>query len=272
MLWELFELIYRISPKLASSLRRIFYEYLADCNRDADWAFMNYGFADLDPQAKRLDLSASDEQDRFCIQLYHHAIGAIDLRGLDVLEVGCGRGGGSSYIMRYLKPRSIVGVDLSQNAITLCNTHHACPGLCFCQGDAESLPFADGTFDVVVNVESSHCYGSMERFLFEVHRVLRANGYFVFADLRDSDCIVPLREKLRSSRLQVLKEETITPNVLGALEQDNERKLVLIQQEIPRLLRRSFQHFAGIKGKTMYESLRNGRAEYLSYVLRKNAG
>ena len=52
-------------------------------------------------------------------------------------------------------------------------------------GDAESLPFGDEMFDAVVNVESSHCYGSTPAFLAQVKRVLRCGGHFLFADLLD---------------------------------------------------------------------------------------
>ncbi len=234
---------------------------------------MNYGFADLDPHAKPLDLSPSDEKDRLAIRLYHHVAGAVDLRGLDVLEVGCGRGGGCSYIWRYLRPRSVVGVDFSPRAIDLCTRIHATAGgLSFSQGDAESLPFSDGSFDVVVNVESSHCYGSMERFLSEVDRVLRPDGHVLFADLRSTEGVLRLRADLRSSGLQVLREQAITPNVLAALDQDDKRKQALIRQNVPRLLWKWFYRFAGVRGTTIYESLRTGQAEYVSYVLRKNAG
>ena len=40
-------------------------------------------------------------------------------------------------------------------------------------GDAESLPFADRSFDAVINVEASHAYPHFPRFLAEVARVLR---------------------------------------------------------------------------------------------------
>jgi ubiquinone/menaquinone biosynthesis C-methylase UbiE len=49
------------------------------------------------------------------------------------------------------------------------------------------MPFPDASFDAVINVESSHCYPSMGRFLSEVHRVLRPRGSLLFADLRTSD-------------------------------------------------------------------------------------
>ena len=272
MVSQVFALVARFSPDIKRSGWRFLYQYLASKNREADWAFMNYGFVELDPRAKPLVLLPRDEQDRYCIQLYYHVAGAVDLRGLDVLEVGSGRGGGCSFIRRYLQPRSVTGVDISEKAVGLCNGHHAGPGLAFFQGDAESLPLPDGAFDAVVNVESSHCYGSMPRFLSEVCRVLRPNGYFLFADLRPMNEVARLRDDLRASTLQVLKEETITHGVLAALDRDSDRKQTLIRQKAPRwLFRGSFQQFAGIKGSRAYEDFRSGRAEYLSFVLRKPA-
>ena len=39
-------------------------------------------------------LKSEDEKDRYPIQLYHHVASQINLKGLKVLEVGSGRGGG----------------------------------------------------------------------------------------------------------------------------------------------------------------------------------
>ena len=51
-------------------------------------------------------------------------------------------------------------------------------------GNAESLPFADESFDAVINVEASHGYPDFPRFLAEVARVLRPGGHFLYADFR----------------------------------------------------------------------------------------
>jgi hypothetical protein len=83
------------------------YEALAKRASTPDWAFMNYGYAPATVDAVGTPpLRSSDERDRLCIQLYLHAIDHSDMRGKDVLEVGSGRGGGASYISRYLQPRS----------------------------------------------------------------------------------------------------------------------------------------------------------------------
>ena len=52
------------------------------------------------------------------------------------------------------------------------------------EGNAEKLPFADQSFDAVINVEASHCYPRFPQFLDEVARVLRPGGHFLYTDVR----------------------------------------------------------------------------------------
>ena len=232
---------------------------------------MNFGYKDPDPAIAPLALFPADELERSAIQLYHHVLSVVDLRDRDVLEIGCGRGGGCWYISRYFEPRSVTGLDLSPRAIALCRRRYARTGLSFRQGDAEAIPLADRAFDVVVNVETSHCYLSMERAMSEVSRVLRNGGHFLFADLYPAEQIPGLREQLGSAGLRWVKEEIITANVLTALDGDHERKQGLIRENIPRLFRAQFQQFAGLRDSAIYRAIRERRLEYVSYVLWKEA-
>ncbi|GIT56929.1 MAG: hypothetical protein Ct9H300mP18_03580 [Candidatus Neomarinimicrobiota bacterium] len=50
--------------------------------------------------------------------MYHHTVEKLAVQDKTVLEVGSGRGGGTSYIARYLNPKKITGIDYSKNAIT----------------------------------------------------------------------------------------------------------------------------------------------------------
>lgn len=252
-------------------LWRTCYQALAKRVSTPDWAFMNYGYAPASLDVETPPLSSSDERDRLCIQLYLHAIEGFDLRDRDVLEVGSGRGGGASFISRYLQPRSMTGMDFSTEAVELCNRYRLAPGLVFVCGDALSMPFPDSSFDAVVNIESSHCYESMETFLTEVCRVLRPGGQFFFADLRSIDGVNTVREQFQSCDLMVEKETDITSNVLTALQLDNSRKLELIDAYIPRVFHRPFRVFAGIAGTRNYSGLERGRLRYLSAQLVKGS-
>ena len=166
----------------------------------------------------------------------------------------------------------MLGLDLSDKAVDFCNQTYAVDGLSFQQGDAEKLPLPDESVDVVVNLESSHCYGSMAQFLSEVYRVLRPGGYFLFSDHRDADQIQSLHEQLGNCGFNQKKETDITPNVLRALELDDDRKKRLIEKKCPKVLRGRMAEFAAMKGTKTYETFRTGYSRYLSFVLQKQTG
>jgi SAM-dependent methyltransferase len=256
-------------PGLKKKLWRAWYEYLARSQRASGWTFMNYGYADHD--GSKLQLAEADEASRHWIQLYDHVAGPIDLAGRHVLEVGSGRGGGSSFLTRYRRPARMVGMDLSKNAVEFSRATHRLNGLEFKVGDAEALPFDTNAFDAVINVESSHCYPSFPQFVSEVQRVLKPGGHFLYADFRQAQEVDAWRDILQKSGLAVVRETDITANVLTALDRDNDRKLALIDELIPGFLRRSFLDFAAVRGSSVFEAFRSGRLVYRSFILRKTA-
>jgi ubiquinone/menaquinone biosynthesis C-methylase UbiE len=214
-------------------------------------------------------LQEADEPERLYIQLYHHLAQTVDLTGLEVMEVSCGHGGGASYLKRYRQPKSMLGVDLNPWAIDFCRRHHKVKDLTFLQANAESLHFEDQTFDVILNLEASHCYGDMAQFLNQVVRLLRPGGYFLFADFRSHAGQPLLYSQLEQSGLDIVKAENITPNVLKALELASEERVVLIRQFAPRLLQSWFKRFAAVKGSGIFNAFRTGEMVYWSYTLRK---
>ncbi|KUI46685.1 hypothetical protein AU198_03745 [Mycobacterium sp. GA-1199] len=160
---------------------KLSYPYFTRKLERHDVVFMNYGYETTPPLA--IPLSEADEVNRYPIQLYHTVAGQTDLTGKRVLEVGCGHGGGASYLTRTHQPASYTGLDRNRKGIEFCRRRHRMiPGLTFTEGDAEALPFPDGSFDAVINVESSHCYLHPERFFDEVARVLSPGGVFLYTD------------------------------------------------------------------------------------------
>jgi ubiquinone/menaquinone biosynthesis C-methylase UbiE len=252
--------------KLLNPFWEAWYWYISSLDKGGEVTFLNYGYAD----SNKLELKKEDEDNRYSIQLYNHMADSISLEGLDIMEVGCGRGGGASYIARYLNSKSVKGIDLCKKSIDFCKEHYHIEGLSFYHGNALSLPFMDNSFHVVINVESSHRYSDMERFLGEVYRVLRPGGYFLFADLRDEELIESLKKQLDNCRLKTIKEELITANIIKALALANEKKIDLIERLVPRLLHGLTKEFAGTKKTALYKSFMKGKKEYLHYILRKD--
>ena len=112
-----------------------------------------------------------------------------------------------------MKPSEMVGLDYSANAVKFANKNNARDNLTFKEGDAENLPFRDNTFDVIINVESSHCYGNMQRFVNEINRVLKPGGYFSWADLYNTAEKAQLPNIFTSAGLIIKEKHTITPQV-----------------------------------------------------------
>lgn len=97
--------------------------------------------------------------------------------GRDVLEIGVGMGADHAQ-WALSKPRSLYGIDLTPRSIEHTRTRFTCEGLSsdLRVGDAEALPFADDSFDLVYSWGVLHHSPNTERCLREVHRVLRPGG------------------------------------------------------------------------------------------------
>ena len=252
--------------KIGDRMWRWWYQRLAKAKAWGDFGFMNYGFIDDDQPALELE----DEPDRLFIQLYHMNIRDLELSGKQVLEVGSGRGGGAHWVARTYAPESLTGLDYSAAAVKLCTRMYGRQAnLRFVEGNAMKLPFEDNSFDVVYNVESSHCYSDMSAFIHEVFRVLRPGGHFAWTDFRDEKRMQELRDIFAITDFSIVKNIDITPQVIAALDKISDDKQSRIEKGTGRIIRRSFETFAGVRGTPVYESFQNGRLRYYRYLLRK---
>jgi len=96
--------------------------------------------------------------------------------GMHVLDVACGPGlAAAAAIERGALP---IGLDFSSAMIELARAYH--PGIRFEQGDAEALPFAEGSFDAVVANFGIHHVPDPVRALSEARRVPRTGGRTAF--------------------------------------------------------------------------------------------
>ncbi|OBB75484.1 SAM-dependent methyltransferase [Mycobacterium sp. 852014-52144_SCH5372336] len=226
-----------------------------------DVFFLNYGYEEDPPMAITLD--GSDEPHRYPIQLYHRtATQAGDLRGKDVLEVGCGHGGGASYLSRTLEPARYVALDLNPNGIEFCRRQHRTPGLEFVEGDAQDLPFPHESFDAVVNVESSIHYPEFRLFLNEVKRVLRPGGHFLYTDGRFSPHIPDWEAALADAPMRMFSHRDITTDVLRGMDQNSRRWEELLQHHNSKLLSATCQF---VQGSKVYRAMQDGEFSYRMY-------
>lgn len=75
------------------------------------------------------------------------------INGLDVLDCASGVGWGS-FLMAQSGAKKVVGVDLSNNAITTANIYYSAQNVEFVTSALEDLDFCDGSFDVVISFET----------------------------------------------------------------------------------------------------------------------
>ena len=96
--------------------------------------------------------------------------------GARVLEVGCGEGGNLHNVLtrESSRPRLVAGVDLFPRKLVFAAAQ--VPGASFACADALSLPFADGTFDVVLCRDLLHHLQDREPAVRELARVCRKDG------------------------------------------------------------------------------------------------
>ena len=247
------------------------YTDLFERMRGESWfVFMNHGYlAPDDELATFPPLRAEDEPWRHQIFLYFHlmmAARALEMTpgfaDCELLDVGCGRGGGLAALRRYFGLKRAAGIDLNPLHVGFCQDRYADGGLEVMEGNALDIPFQDASFDIVINVESSHCYPDAAAFAAEARRVLRPGGLLLLTDTRDAAFSAPLLDlELLASGMRLLHRRDITDRVRAACLLDAERFRSAFKSD-----RAEFPRSVAEEQARRYAS---GTALYVTYVLEK---
>ena len=266
MFYKVIFFLVNLFPNIKKYCWKLWYNFISNRFKDDYFKFMNYGYYN-----EKLDISLekNDEIERYPIQLYHHLCIQTELKDKIIVEVGSGRGGGANFIARYHSPKLITGVDLSPNAISLCKDNYNLNNLNFIIGDSANLPFDDNSVDVVVNIESSHCYPSIPDSISEVCRVLKPGGHFLYCDLVIDSTLDDHLNKLKNSSLKDFKHVDITENILKASELMTDDRNNIINKVSSSFLRKILKSFASVKGSKIYKSFVDRHYSYVSLVAEK---
>lgn len=101
-----------------------------------------------------------------------------------VADIACGRGK-STYMLAQTHPelQQVVGIDLNPRSIEMARTAFGdTDRYRYEVGDAEHLPFDDGTIDRLISIEAAFHFPDRAKFLREAGRVLRPGGRMVVVD------------------------------------------------------------------------------------------
>ena len=124
-----------------------------------------------------------DDLDQYHFEKLHHLLRLVDFdgwRGKQVLEVGCGAGVDLARFAR--GGADVTGVDVAASAIALARANFDQQQLRgrLEVGDAEHLPFADATFDLVYAHGVVQYTANPQALVDECYRVLQPGGTAIF--------------------------------------------------------------------------------------------
>jgi ubiquinone/menaquinone biosynthesis C-methylase UbiE len=141
--------------------------------------------------------------------IMRYAFASTYVTGKKVLDIACGAGYGSSYLAG-CGASMVVGVDISESALTYACNHYIKDNLHFLQGDAVQLPFENNEFDVVVSFETIEHIARVEEYVKEMKRVLSPQGIFI--------CSTP---HIKYTRHPVYHVKEFSPEEFFSLLEDN---------------------------------------------------
>jgi ubiquinone/menaquinone biosynthesis C-methylase UbiE len=248
-----------------------FYDALSRMNTADDLLFLNHGYAALEGPGSTMELNPDLEKHRYPMQLYSRIADLIPWEDQNAVEISCGRGGGTAFVMDTKKPAELIGIDLAGASIDYCAKAHKAPGLSFQKGDAMQIPLDDASCDTVLNVESSFNYPDFEKFIGEVDRVLRPGGHFLIGDYRRAHSVDAFKASLDSLNYDVIEALDVSPHIIRALKLDSDRKVKMIQRYAPKFLHGVLTEFAfaNTGPGSDIDLFERGQKVYWIYALRK---
>jgi SAM-dependent methyltransferase len=154
--------------------------------------------------------------------------------GLTVLDVGAGNG----FVMsRYARAGArAFGVELTARGVELCRRRFEVEKVraFVSQADAESLPFADGSFDAVTSMGVLHHVPHPERAIEEIRRVLKPGGRLTLMLYHRNSAMYRLRFPL----LRLLQGKSLAEQVNEVDGAGNPKGLVFSAREARKFVRR----------------------------------
>jgi MPBQ/MSBQ methyltransferase len=133
--------------------------------------FWNWGYWD----------TRTTNQREACENLMEKLLSFIPKKQGRILDVACGLGATTRYLLKYYRPANVTGINIGEKQLQICRKN--APGCTFLRMDATELDFRDNSFDSIICVEAAFHFDTREKFVREVYRVLKPGGYLVLSDI-----------------------------------------------------------------------------------------
>lgn len=113
------------------------------------------------------------------IHRYHEALKLLPKTNARVLDIACGNGFGSNFLAE--NGYSVIGADLSEEAIEFCRNKYSSSGASFEICDGTKLPYNSESFDAVISFETIEHTTKYNEMLLEFKRVLKKDGIVIIS-------------------------------------------------------------------------------------------
>ena len=120
-------------------------------------------------------------QEESCFVLMEKLLAFIPEKRGNILDVGCGLGATTKYLLNYYSPENVLGINISSGQIEQAEIN--APNCKFMLMDAVAMDFEDNSFDNIICVEAALYFDTRERFLQEAKRVLKPGGNLIMSDI-----------------------------------------------------------------------------------------
>lgn len=203
------------------SLTETIYTRIDGFIKDLPIYFLNHGYS---PAYSEFEGMPFKHQ----LSLYKKSIEGLTLDNKTVLEVGCGRGGGSKWISDTYNV-DMHGCDITPVHIDVCKRNEK-ENLHYKVGSSDSLPYEAESIDIMFSIEVSQAFQDLNGFFERAAKIIKSDGTIVIIDMypisnvdrnkmmRDIDTY----KNIASLWFKDIEVEIITENVKDALFQDVE--------------------------------------------------
>ena len=137
----------------------------------------------------------------------------LNIKNTDIiLDVGCG--GGINVKRMSKQAKMVYGVDFSSDSVKVSkdvNRQEIYDNkVKIIQGDVQSLPFKDNSFDIVTAFETVYFWPNIEKCFGEVKRVLKPGGIFLIGTESNGDDNIAMKLSKKFIDMTVYNDEELT--------------------------------------------------------------